>query len=54
MPIGAAIGGVVVDRFGLVAPYWVAIVVMAVAAIWFSTRLGNRHVEAAKRAAGVA
>jgi predicted MFS family arabinose efflux permease len=53
MPIGAAIGGVVVDRFGLVAPYWVAVVVMVVAATWFSTRLGNRHVDAAKRAAGV-
>ena len=50
MPIGAAIGGVVAEQYGLVAPYWISVVVMGVASLWFSFRLGNRHVEAAKQA----
>jgi predicted MFS family arabinose efflux permease len=48
MPIGAAIGGFVADQYGLVAPYWIAVAVMAVAAVWFSFRLGNAHVRAAE------
>ena len=53
MPIGAAIGGVVAEQYGLVAPYWIAAVVMGVAALWFSFRLGNRHVAAAKQQASL-
>jgi MFS family permease len=51
MPIGAAIGGFVASAYGLVAPYWISVVVMSVASLWFSFRLGNRHVAAAKQAA---
>jgi MFS family permease len=50
MPIGAAIGGFVAERYGLVAPYWISVVVMAAASVWFSLRLGNRHVAEAEAA----
>jgi MFS family permease len=53
MPIGAAIGGIVAEQYGLVAPYWISAVVMGVASLWFSFRLGNRHVEAAKQQASL-
>jgi MFS family permease len=53
MPIGAAIGGIVAEQYGLVAPYWIAVVAMSVASLWFSFRLGNRHVEAAKQQASL-
>jgi len=47
IPIGALVGGLVAREFGLVAPYWIELTLMIVAAVIFSPLLGNRHVEAA-------
>jgi MFS family permease len=51
MAIGAAIGGFVAERYGLVAPYWISAAVLGIASLWFSFRLGNRAVAAAEAAA---
>ena len=47
MPIGALIGGFVAREFGLVAPYVIEFVVLVTAAVLFSPKLSNRHVNAA-------
>ncbi|MEM9036206.1 MAG: MFS transporter [Actinomycetota bacterium] len=51
MPIGALIGGLIADSFGLAAPFWVGGVVLLVAATIAAPVLTTREVEAATAAA---
>jgi MFS family permease len=47
MPIGALVGGIVVDRYGLVAPYWLQVAVLGACAVVFTPLLSNARVRAA-------
>jgi MFS family permease len=49
MPIGALLGGIVADRFGLRAPFAIAAAACAVLALWLSTTVTTRAIERARR-----
>jgi MFS family permease len=48
MPIGALVGGIVVDRYGLVAPYWLQVAVLGACAVVFTPLLSTARVRAAE------
>lgn len=51
MPVGAIVGGLIADRFGLRAPFLVAGSLALVLALWLSTRATNRAIARARRRA---